>query len=299
MAETGTDASAAPDGVKTPAAPRQRHAAADAAAALLLYALYRGLAGLLALPAAAVPAAVLAAFALSALAAVGLPIAGISALVRASRSLRSALCAALSGLALWLGLGLAGRTFPPSIWPLLAAAQDVGKILASAGLGVALAAGIREVNILLPAGIFAAFADFVVVNFGTVKHALSPGNARGQALVKAFSATVPSVHPSIPVLTIGSADFLFLGVFLACAYRFGMPLTRTAVVLAVVLAASLVMVPYVGNIPALAPISAAFIATNWRHFRLSRQELASTVVVLALVGVLFAGYFLLVYPSRR
>jgi len=178
--------------------------------------------------------------------------------------------------------------------------QDVGKILAAGGVGVALAAGIRDLNLLLPAGLFAAFADFVVVNFGTVKHALSPSNPKGQALVKAVSAQVPPVHPALPPLTIGPADFLFLGLFLACAHRFDMGLARNARILTAVLAVSLLVVLFVGlPVPALAPMSVAFVAANWRRFKLTREELVSTAAVLILIGGLFVAYFIFIYPGKR
>jgi hypothetical protein len=115
--------------------------------------------------------------------------------------------------------------------------------------------------------------------------------------VQAVSAKVPSVHPAIATLTIGPADFLFLGVFLACAARFEMGLKKNAVVLAGVLGLSLALVQVLPAIPALAPMSAAFVAVNWRKFRLTKQELISTAVVLAVMGGLFLAYFLLAYPA--
>jgi hypothetical protein len=235
--------------------------------------------------------------ALTALGSIGLPAAGIAALVRCRPSVPAAVGLTVLGLALWLGLAAVSRGMPPLVLAGSAAGQDVGKILAAAGVGIALAAGIREPNILVPAGVFAAFADLVVVNFGTVKHALS--TERGQAMVAAVSAAVPSVSARLPALTIGPADFLFLGIFLACAARFGMGVRRNVLILSVVLAVSLLAVPFLGPVPALAPMSAAFVAANWRRFLLTRGELASTAVVLVLAGGLFLGYFLFMFPGRK
>jgi hypothetical protein len=232
--------------------------------------------------------------------AIGLPILAIVTLVRGSRSVRGALLTTALGLGLWLGLLAAGKAAPPALQALSAALQDLGKILAAVGVGIALAAALKEPNILLPAGLFAAFADFVVVKFGTVKHALS--TAKGQALIQSVSARVPAIHPGLgSALTIGPADFLFLGVFLACAARFGLGLARNAVVLTVFLAGSLLVVqlPGVGALPALAPMSLAFIGANWRQFKLTRQELLSTGVVLVLMGGLFLGYFLFLFPAKK
>lgn len=229
---------------------------------------------------------------------IGLPIAIITALVRRRPSVPVALGIMVLGLALWLGLLWAVPLKGPRGWVTgVDAVQDVGKILAAAGAGVALAAGIREPNILLPAGLFAAFADFVVVTMGTVKHALS--NPKGQALVQSVSAKVPTVHPALPALTIGPADFMFLGIFLACAVRFDMDVRRTALTLAGVLTLSLLLVPFVSALPALAPMSVAFVAVNWRRFRLTRDEILGSLLVLALMGGLFFVYFRFLFGAKH
>lgn len=227
---------------------------------------------------------------LTAIGAIALPIWAIASLTRALRGPGQSLLIALAGLALWLGL-LQLRP-SPNLAPILATAMDLGKILAAGGVGMALAAALKEPNILLPAGLFAAFADFVVVTIGTVKQAQA--TEKGQKLLEAVSAKAPAVHPRLPTLTIGPADFLFLGVFLACALRFDLGLRRNAIALSVVLAASLLLVSLADiSVPALAPMSLTFIALNWRKFKLTKQEIISTLVVLGLVGALFVGYFVL------
>lgn len=264
---------------------------ARAAAVLGAYLVFRWTLGVVRLPHATPAALLFVAACVSAAGAIGLPILGIAELVRRRISVLGALALVVAGLGLWFGTAAIGRGWGA---PVAGALQDLGKILAASGLGIALAAGIKEPNILLPAGVFAAFADFVVVNFGTVKHALS--SSKGQQLVQAVSAQVPAVHARLPMLTIGPADFLFLGIFLACAARFEMGLSKTAAVLAAVLALSLILVPIIGPIPALAPMSIAFVVVNWRHFRLTRQEIVSTFAVLGVMGLLFVGYFLWVFP---
>jgi hypothetical protein len=226
----------------------------------------------------------------TAVGAIALPIWAIASLTRALRGPAQSVLIAIAGLALWLSLLLVRPT--PSVAPVLATLMDLGKILAAGGIGMALAAGLKEPNILLPAGLFAAFADFVVVTIGTVKHAQS--TEKGQKLIEAVSAKAPAVHPRLTTLTVGPADFLFLGVFLACVLRFDLGLRRNAIALAVVLAGSLMLVALTGiSIPALAPMSLTFIALNWRKFKLTKQEVLSTFVVLGLVGALFVGYFVM------
>ena len=226
----------------------------------------------------------------TAVGAIALPIWAIASLTRALSAPAQSVLVAVAGLALWLGL-LQLRP-SPTLAPVLATAMDLGKILAASGLGMALAAALKEPNILLPAGLFAAFADFIVVTIGTVKQAQS--TEQGQKLLEAVSAKAPAVHAKLPTLTIGPADFLFLGVFLACVLRFDLGLRRNAIALAVVLAGSLLLVVLANiSVPALAPMSITFIAMNWRKFKLSKQEIVSTFVVLGLVGALFVGYFVM------
>src|SRR5688572_31144170 len=61
-------------------------------------------------------------------------------------------------------------------------------------------------------------------------------------------------------------------------------LRRNAGILTAVLAVSLVLVFLVGPIPALAPMSIAFVAVNWREFKLTKEEIVSTAAVLVLAG---------------
>lgn len=263
---------------------------------LLAYLLFRLCIGVVRLPAETPPTAILLASGLVALGSIGLPIAALGAFAMRRRGVGVSLLVALTGLAAWLGLAAVTPPQADLVTAACLALQDGAKVTAAGALGVALAGVIREPNILLPAGLFAAMADFIVVNFGTVKHALS--SSRGQEVVKAVSAQVPSVHPSLAPLTIGPADFLFLGIFLACAARFGGGVRRTGWALAVVLGLSLALVPVIGAVPALAPMSLAFLAVNWRMFRLTRQELIGSVVAVLAAGGLFLGYFLAMYGRR-
>lgn len=256
--------------------------------AVCTYALFRYLLAVLRLPVGTPDAALAVASLVTVTGAIALPIWAIAALTRALRGPGQSVLIAIAGLALWLGLLLVRPS--PNLAPVFATLMDLGKIMAAGGVGMALAAALKEPNILLPAGLFAAFADFVVVTIGTVKQAQS--TEKGQKLLEAVSAQAPAVHPRLPTLTIGPADFLFLGVFLACVLRFDLGLRRNAIALAVVLAGSLLLVSLADiSVPALAPMSLTFIALNWRKFKLSKQEIVSTFAVLGLVGALFVGYF--------
>lgn len=276
-----------------PPVPAGLHVALSMAA----YLLFRWLLGIVQLPVRTPPALLILVQILVAAGAIGLPILVLVSLVRFGRSAAPiAGISLVTGLALWLGLGAVAPNLPGVAGAGIEALRDLGKILAAGGVGIGLAALLREPNILLPAGVFAAFADFVVVSFGTVKHALS--TPKGQALVQSVSAKVPSLLPALGAgVTIGPADFLFLGIFLGCAHRFEMGLARNARLLTAALAATLLLTYLIPAIPALAPMSITFVAANWRHFRLSRAELVSTGIVLAVAGGLFLAFFLA--PIRR
>jgi hypothetical protein len=264
--------------------------------AIAAYAFFRGLLGIVQLPDHTPRPVLLAVGILVAAGAIGLPVWVLMSLVRAGRAALVAGISLVVGLALWLGLGAVLPGGSGFFGAGIEALRDLGKILAAGGVGIGLAAALREPNILLPAGVFAAFADFVVVSFGTVKHALS--TPKGQALVQSVSAKVPSMHPALGTgVTIGPADFLFLGIFLGCAHRFDMGLARNARLLTIALALTLLLTAVIPAIPALAPMSITFVAANWRQFRLSRSEIISTGVVLLLAGSLFLAFFLM--PMRR
>jgi hypothetical protein len=164
-------------------------------------------------------------------------------------------------------------------------------ILAAVGLGSLVAYGIRDRNILLPAAVFAAFADYIVVNYGLVHWALTtPG--KGQRALNAMSAHVPSLHPGLPVLTVGFADFLFLSIFFACVFRFHLRLRETFIAFFLLLSLSFwVVIRYGAAVPALAPMALGFVAANFKCFKLSREEMQAMAAAAAIV--LIAALFLI------
>lgn len=176
--------------------------------------------------------------------------------------------------------------------PVLSTTRELYLVIAAVGLGILLAKAIRERNILLPAAVFAAFADYFMVHYGTVRVALNSG-AKGQKLLNAMSAHVPRLHSQLPILTVGMADFVFLAFFFACVFRFDLNFKATFAALFVLLTLSLYFVALLGPIPALAPMALGFVLVNFRRFKLSREELqamgaaAAIVLVVALVFIYF------------
>jgi hypothetical protein len=187
-----------------------------------------------------------------------------------------------------------GRISMAHSWPidLWQTAGDLGLICLGAGIGAGVAAMIRDRNILLPAGVFAAFADFFMVKYGTVRHALH--SAHGRQALSAMSAHVAAVHPSLPAATMGMADFVFLAFFFACAGRFGMNARGTFWLLAALLSVLLFSIQWLGAFPAVLPMALGFVLVNLRYFKLSRAEIHATLIVFCLMAVLVALFFVFV-----
>lgn len=200
----------------------------------------------------------------------------------------------VAGVALF-GLPLALRWLHVPYVPLaglvVSAGHDVGVICLGAGIGSLVAMLLRDRNILLPAAAFAAFADYFMVRFGTVHTAMQ--SPAGHHVVQAMSAAVPAVHRSLPPATMGMADFVFLGLFLACARRYEMNYRATFVALATLLTFLLLALPWLGAFPAVAPMALGFVLVNLRHFKLTRAEIHATAIVFLLMAGLVGVFFLL------
>jgi hypothetical protein len=206
------------------------------------------------------------------------------------------------GIAAFLGTGLFsfGVRIPRNwhaVRVVLGLTADVARAVAAVGLGALVAGLIRERNILLPAAIFAAFADVMMVYsaLGTVHKALQ--TEKGQKVVGAMSSHTPTVKAGAwasPALSVGMADIVFIGFFIACVVRFGMNLRGTIIAFSVLLTLALVSVAIFGlPVPALAPMALAFLITNYKHFQLSRSEKQAIGVAFALVALVTAGAFIL------
>lgn len=206
----------------------------------------------------------------------------------------------LAGVCLWLNsftldrLVAVGRISLSSAWPLdlWETFGDIGLLCLGASIGAGVAMLIRDRNILLPAGVFAAFADFFMVKYGTVHHALQ--SRGGMKVISAMSAHVPAVHRSLPAATMGLADFVFLAFFFACAGRFRMNTTGTFWVEVALLSVLLFSIRWLGAFPAVLPMALGFVLVNLRYFKLSRAEIHATLIVFCLMAVLVTAFFLFV-----
>jgi len=166
-------------------------------------------------------------------------------------------------------------------------------ILATIGLGCVLSRLIREKNLLVPVVPFAALVDAITVltPVGFVKRVMETAPEvveRAAVAVMTAPTAAPSVERVVPIVLMGGGDFVFLALYAACLYRFGLRPFATAVGLFFVLWAYLVivMLGVMTALPALVPMAVVVLAVNWREFQLSRQEKWASLLVVGTAAAL-------------
>lgn len=160
------------------------------------------------------------------------------------------------------------------------------------GLGALVASLVREKNILIPICIFLIAYDIflVLTPLGFTQKFMQAAPAvlqqGGLSLPKA-STVMPTTGKAEYSGYIGPADLVFMGTFFLAMFRFNMRPLQTLRVMIPVLLGYLVFVLTTGYaLPALVPIGIVSLAVNWKEFKLSKDEWASTAVLTVLmVGV--------------
>ncbi len=198
-----------------------------------------------------------------------------------------------SAFALWLLLPtLLGLSAHQRVSPLIAvpyrALHGYLLMLSAIGLGCLLSRIIRERNLLVPVVPFAALIDALTVltPVGFVKRVMETAPAvlerAAVAILASPGLATPAVKRVVPIALVGAGDFVFLALYAACLYRFGLRPFATAVGLFLTLWAYLVlvMVGVTPALPALVPMAVVILAVNWRAFQLSRQEKWASLLVL-------------------
>ena len=148
---------------------------------------------------------------------------------------------------------------------------------------------IRDENILIPVAVVAAAVDFWGVYWGFV----SLVSDTAPVLVQQFSAQAPVVGtagPGATLSSIGVGDFVFLALFFHCIHKFAMNKNLTFWATLIVL----LLIPWIlsllPRLPGLPFIALTVIAANWKHFRLSRQEVFALFYLAIGIGI-FLGLF--------
>ena len=150
---------------------------------------------------------------------------------------------------------------------------------------------IREPNVLLPAAVFAGFVDYWNVSWGPLSRVIE----RKPDVVAMVSVHMPAPVPGMHGSTVGIGDFVFLALFFAVLYRFGLNV-RGAFWFGygLLTACILLVLKFETPVPALVPIAIAVVGANIRNFKLQREELLATlyVGVLLLLLILASVIFL-------
>jgi hypothetical protein len=188
----------------------------------------------------------------------------------------------------WIGLLFMADSMRGGSSALIAVWINLALIATTVLIGSLISFAIKETAVLLPVLLVSGLVDYWGVYFGTthqfVQHA--------PKIVEKVSAKVPTISfGGVPVVTtIGPGDFVFLGIFFACLYRFHLDVKRTFWLFAVLLLVSLFIVTVLPiNIPGLVPMAIAMIAVNGKAFKLSRAEIFATVYVTLFLALILVG----------
>jgi len=184
--------------------------------------------------------------------------------------------------------------------------SDTLMVLAASMLGLAVSHIIREPNILAPAALFAALADFAVVSLWIPRvMEVAPQALSTVAVHVPQIGAKPTPTGLRPISIIGPADFVFLAFYFACVWRFGMAAQATYIWMVIALAGYMFFQNVVGSLtprfmdavdmlPGLVPMAVVLLVVNRKYFRFSREEKrAMAVVALLVVGIIAFAFWAL------
>jgi hypothetical protein len=184
--------------------------------------------------------------------------------------------------------------------------SDTLMVLATSMLGLAVSHIIREPNILAPAALFAALADFAVVSLWIPRVMEVAPQALSTVAVHVPQVGVKPTPTGLrPIGIIGPADFVFLAFYFACVWRFGMAAQATYIWMVIALAGYMFFQNVVGSLtprfmdavdmlPGLVPMAVVLLVVNRKYFRFSREEKrAMAVVALLMVGIIAFAFWAL------
>ena len=192
------------------------------------------------------------------------------------------------------------------IGSLVGAVGNAGLMIACIGLGALIASLLREKNIMIPVGMFLIAYDYflVLAPMGFVQRSLksNPSLFTSMALsVPKTSTTTANASTMMDTTSayIGPADLVFLGAFFLAMFRFDMRPKETLKWMVPTLIAYMVIVLVTHwNLPALVPIGLVTLIVNWKEFKLSKDEWASTIVLMVIM-LSVLGFFAMQKPKLQ
>jgi hypothetical protein len=199
----------------------------------------------------------------------------------------------VAGAATHVGLTYVAAVLGKGVWPaILAALGQTGLMGWCVGLGALLATRLKEKNLLIPVSLFLAALDiFLVLTPVGPTHVILKAQPQ---ILSAVGWQVPKVtaHPAFGPMPatalIGPADFVFMGMFFVAIFRFGLRARQTLLWLAPTLIVYMVLALFWGSLPALVPIGLCVLIVNFKEFKLTKEEWASTGLVVLIAVALIA-----------
>ncbi|HLO97162.1 MAG TPA: hypothetical protein VK171_01090, partial [Fimbriimonas sp.] len=233
---------------------------------------------------------------------VGIFLATVYAIYRAMSSKPTPVQAGLmllAGVAIQAAfIGVAILNNKVGIWAIISQGlAQTGLMVWCIGLGALIASLLREKNIVIPVALFLiAFDIFLVLTpqgFTQKMMKANPQVFTNMAMAIPKVATETQQASSSAVLEaayVGPADLVFLGTFFLAMFRFNMEPKETLKLMVPVLVVYMLFVTLTGiALPALVPIGLVTLLVNRKEFKLSKDELASTLVltVLLISGLIY------------
>lgn len=213
------------------------------------------------------------------------------------------------GLAVWwFAYNLAGHSRSPLAAGTFIAISQSGLLIWCFAIGSLLAQFLKDKNLLVPMAIFLALFDMwlVFAPEGLVQRSVFHGSGKTLQMLGYQAPATQAVSAggkATAMLFVGPADLLFLSMFFAALFRFNMRTRETLRAILPVLAVYLMITllfPDVqlgpirlGALPALVPIGLTVLIVNRKQFHLSKDELATTVVI-AVVGAAIVTWRILI-----
>jgi hypothetical protein len=170
--------------------------------------------------------------------------------------------------------------FPESAQSILLLA--LMQLMLAAGIGLWIGEGIDAISHLIPVAIVATVADIWSVSAGaTAKIVVS-------SAINYFLLRFPMPgHNAIPYL-IGLTDFLFFAIFFQAAVRFNLGVKKNVLLL---LSSFLITVGaaifFSTGLPVLPFMSLIFVAGNYRHLSLNKEEARQILLFVVFIIIAF------------
>jgi hypothetical protein len=185
----------------------------------------------------------------------------------------------------------------PFLRALLISIGQTGLLLWCFGIGALLASVLKDRNLLVPVAVFLALFDIwlVFAPEGVASEAVREHRPEIQRVFEKLALQVPAPGGYAKAMAyVGPADLVFIAMFFVALFKFRLRTRETLWALVPTLAAYLLLVLLAGDtmigpfrlaaLPALLPIGAVVLAVNWREFKLSKDEILSTILVFVLMG---------------